>query len=276
MNKQRTTRQHSTRNAFTLLELIVVIGIISLLVAAVIFVSPGIIRSQKAAQTENLLTTLDRALDEFQLARGAFPFYDEDTIDRYESVFNKAFEGDVSDPESRAGRAAGPILTYPSGARRQAALPDAWIFYDQAQGFGAVDDILRNLPDSATRSRIIDNPSASEPPNLVRFVDAWDNKIIFVHPDNDAAQDLFGACQGGRPYFMSPGPDERFGFFEEITGNTNLPGGDADRVVISETRDAIENNIYSAQPGRFIPPTDTADEATTTLRTLNVPTRNDP
>jgi len=213
----------SARSAFTLIELLIVISIIAVLVSAVIFVAPRVFASQNETSTKSLLTTLDRALDEYFIAQNRFPLYDEDRVDRYAEVFNAAYD------------ATTPTATF--AAQEHALLPGAFMFLSQARGFGAVDDILSSLPESATRSQIVG--VNGEDVQFVDIRDSWGKQVLFIHPQNDAAQALFGRCTAARPYFMSAGGDENYGFATE-------PG--ADEANPETALPFLDDNIHSTQP----------------------------
>lgn len=272
MNRQPTPQPNRHRRpAFSLLELLIVIGVIALLVSAVLVASPRIIGAQRETQAQGIVLTLDRALDEYHAVRGRFPLYNEDTVDRYAEVFSAAYDGSVpvpneAPPITEAQRAAGPIFDYQG--RDHPLLPDAWMFYDQAEGFGEVTEVLKGIPAGSSNSRAIQSPGPGIPDTLVRFVDPWGLPIIFVHPSNDAAQDLFGRCNNDRPYFLSAGRDEAFGFFKELVGSTTIPAGAEGEVIRRELQDAIDNNITSAPTGRSVPATETRID---NLRQADIP-----
>ncbi len=229
------------RAAFTLIELLIVISIIALLVAAVIFVAPRVFANQSEASTSAMLTTLDRALDEYFLAQNRFPLYDEDRVQRYVDVFDAAYNAET------------PTRVF--AAQEHALLPGAFMFYSQARGFGAVDDILSGLPEFATRSQIIN--VSGEDIQFVDFQDVWGKQVLFVHPQNDAAQALFGRCTASRPYFMSAGIDEAYGFATEGGASVEEP---------ETALPLLEDNLYS-NPAGNIETGATVDQ----LRRVNLP-----
>ncbi|MFM7135392.1 MAG: type II secretion system protein, partial [Planctomycetota bacterium] len=80
------------RRAFTLLELLVVIGIVVLLAGLVLAVSSSVIRASEERATRNTLTVLDTALEEY-----------ERTLDRRITYRSGAYTGYTADPLTVAG-----------------------------------------------------------------------------------------------------------------------------------------------------------------------------
>jgi prepilin-type N-terminal cleavage/methylation domain-containing protein len=235
----RGAHRQTSRPGFTLLELLAVIAIIVILAGLIVFAAPAIFTGQQKNQTEATLTALERVLEEYRLARGQFPRYDEDRVERYEEVFG-------ADDGGSDTLQAGPILPYQG--QDHAARPDAYMFVSQVAGFGNVNDLLGSIPGDVTRSKLVPDPDAGGTDLVVQqFIDAWDNPILFVHPDNELAQDLFGRCQNGRPYFMSAGPDGRYGFASETVAANSDEAEEED--IEREMLQALEDNIYSTEPG---------------------------
>ncbi len=236
------------RRGFTLVELLIAISIIALLAAITTGVAVALVGNRKSAITRDLLATMDRALDEYAATNsGAFPKY---VPEGYRWV-----PGDGNDWEDYRSE---------MHVRR----PDAAVFIRQATGFGAVDSVIRSIPERfliVTRGGAFSGGEVSEGPHPVEaadltpsVLDAWGSRewphrapnawpltaqsvIYYVHPDNDLAQDLYGRCANRRPYFLSAGPDNRYGLGSEIPGAGGL---DSEQARIAYT-EALENNIYS-------------------------------
>ncbi|GAB4546554.1 MAG: hypothetical protein Tsb0013_05530 [Phycisphaerales bacterium] len=196
--------------AFTLIELLVVIAILSVLVALSITVGALVIRGGNERATQSLLTSLDRALDEYIGINGApppyaptqydnFPGPDDDLVE-YEGVF-------------------------------QPRRPDAAIFIAQSGGVGEVGTIIGNLPERfrfARAETFVGGGPQITTPEAPSILDAWADGVwtppynadqtqlvYYVHPDNTLAQDLYGACVNGRPYFLSAGADTLYGLNDD-------------------------------------------------------------
>ncbi|MBC8421772.1 prepilin-type N-terminal cleavage/methylation domain-containing protein, partial [bacterium] len=66
-SSQKTTH---ARNAFTLVEMIIVIGIIALLAALTLGISSSVMRNSEIRKTEDVLKLMTMALQEWELERG--------------------------------------------------------------------------------------------------------------------------------------------------------------------------------------------------------------
>jgi hypothetical protein len=155
--------------------------------------------------------------------------------------------------------------------------PDSAVFVRQASGYGQVDGIIKAIPQQFLQTTILPpDPGDPEPyagsrdptPTVVdswaRDEGAWEldefgvdadphgqrgatkvgqQTVLYVHPGNSLAQDLYGKCINGRPYFMSAGPDKRYGLTIEVP----------DAVTPEEKRRLavtyMADNIYSYTPG---------------------------
>lgn len=233
------------RSGFTLLELLAVIGIIVLLAALVTGASVAVLRGQKIRVTENILYTLDRALDEYYAVHNSIPPYIADNYDQIPWTDN-------------------PLVNYDCGAGNtmHSDRPDAKLFLFHARGFGEVDAILAGIPPQF----LIRTPRGRTEPidEVPSVLDSWSDNtwpvndgggsptypiaseqiIYFVHPRNCLAQAIYGPCINDRPYFMSAGPDRYYGHPSEL-GVVGLPASDSD-----EKRESLrtlrEDNLYSS------------------------------
>jgi hypothetical protein len=154
------------------------------------------------------------------------------------------------------------------------------VFVNQVKGVGAADAILAGLPSKfiVTTQRTAPlaggpgEPGAETPvepfiPNVLdvwAVSDPWDapwpqletTLILYVHPRNILAQQLYGRCVNGRPYFMSAGPDRLYGATAQVTPRrgTTSDLGETDPALLAAAIKGLEDNIYSYQPE----PADTA------------------
>ncbi len=245
-----------SRPGFTLLELLIVIGIITLLVGVLLAVGLRAIRSQDERATRNLLFTLDRAMSEYILVAGSIPKYNP-------QAFSRVPGPDLLDPNDGLNIISSndAFLAYPDGSTvRHPIRPDASVFIRQVTGYGEVDAIIRGIPERYLVSTITgpeSDPVAGDPSPSV--VDAWaivdalwpaphpiarQQLVYYVHPDNELAQDLFGRCINGRPYFMSAGPDRRYGLTSEFADQGLSAAAEREAAL-----KALEDNIYSYTPG---------------------------
>jgi len=252
------------RAGFTLIEMLAVITIIAILLALSVTTGVLVVGRQDKATTRGLLSTLDRTLEEVLIETGAFPPF---VATAYENT-----------PGQRviAGGADNLVETYLD--RDQVRHPDAAVFLEQAQGIGQSDAIIANLGDRF----VVPTPTADDTSTVPSILDAWGDAaswgatangpiddawpifgtgsqiIYYVHPDNRLAQDLYGRCVNGRPYFFSAGPDELYGTSSQLT-----PNGEPDSAAFGEEAAlGLEDNLYSY----------TVDEAVNDV-TFNMETR---
>lgn len=253
----------SRSRAFTLLELLVVIAIILILVAMVSVVGSKVFDVQKSTATKGVLLTLDKSLDEYKEDTGAFPKYKA-----------QAYQG-VPGPDWSAlgdglnkNYVSGPVFTsINNGPTLHHRRPSAAAYFEQAKGSGDVDAILRGIPTTFVRPtpRTV---GGQDKKDAVTLVDAWADTaweysgtpsggfyglpalrqtyIIYVHPDNDVAQALYGSCVNGRPYFMSGGPDKKLGLRAE---DADQYPGEPDPDYRARIEKTLSDNIYSYPVG---------------------------
>ena len=240
----------ASRGGFTLLELLVVIGIMAILMGLLIGAGVAITRNARANATTGVLTALDRALDEFIVNNsGNIP-----TFDRASYAAVPGFDGPNGGDPMGTYDPVSDYLNDPKNPMPQR--PDASVFIRQARGIGDVDGILAGIPERFLVVTAVPR-NATPPPQIKEnvfdtapsVVDAWANDdwpglqgdatdsaviekawpiraqslIYYVHPNNrrnrsDAslddtpdAQEIYGATVNGRPYFFSAGPDGFYG-----------------------------------------------------------------
>lgn len=73
MKIQRPSRRHRISAGFTLLEMVIVLGIIAMILGGAIFAMKGIGDSAKLSQVDSDFKTLDTALMSYKLNAGNFP-----------------------------------------------------------------------------------------------------------------------------------------------------------------------------------------------------------
>lgn len=237
-----------TARAFTLVELLVVITLIAILVGLIGGVGARVVQSRKVAVTQGILGALDRALDEFNALTSSIPAYRPEDYDKVPGENN-----DSSDTKF--------FPLYRGG--NHPTRPDASVFIRQVFGTGEVDAIIRGMGERfliITPGKDDGTTDSSEPnddftPSVVDYWaqepwsdDAQNKKwditkqqlIYYVHPDNLMAQDLYGQCINRRPYFMSAGPDLKYGLGSEFNAASRTK---------EKVEGALSDNIYSYTVG---------------------------
>ena len=242
-----TAREPRAARAFTLIELLTVIAVISILLTIVLVAGSGVLADQRVKLTKNVLINLDRALDEYITSVGAVPAYG--VVDESNNPYRKV-PGDDNN-----------VQAYGTGtSNKHCARPDAAAFIKQTRGYGMVDGIITGIPERFLRLTVTapNSPNTVEGDPTPSVVDAWSSTgwpagengdafaieqqqvIYYVHPDNTLAQDLFGQCVNRRPYFMSAGPDKLYGL-------TNEPLRDG--ATVEEAESFTKDNVYSYPVG---------------------------
>jgi len=213
------------RGAFTLLELLVTIGIIALLAAIVLAVSTAVLRNAEVSQMKAAFQALDEAVGEFERARGqkiTFGRLSGDPVGSYDLVelnLTNAYlivcllNGMDTDGSS-GGPASQPFRPLLVGNDRSLEI------------LKRIDpDLLRrDVPTSTVP------PIANVPHPRLELVDPWGARIGVIFPgraknpgetgDADGTvrtsdENALGACRDGRILFVSPGPDGNFGTRED-------------------------------------------------------------
>lgn len=197
-----TVRPPRARRGFTLLEMLVVIGIIVLLASLVLAVSGSVARASEERATRNTLEILNAATEEYEraldrrvsyqstattLAGGNFVADPTTTGFRYEVVASPGT------PPAGCGVTAWTTLVMPYGSTPPNGLPAyssapfkrtasfLWLLSNAP----ATASILQKLPESVFRG-IRPATGAVVPTNLKHAIDSWDTPIIAVFPGRTA------------------------------------------------------------------------------------------
>ena len=207
-----------------------------ILVAAVFAVGRQVVTRQKINQTAGVLTSLDRALEEYRIETRVFPRLDTD--DYLDRLWRDSAGGTspVVDDETTQTFLGG-VLNF--RGQDFTWLPNAAYFLFVADGYENIDAIIGGIPDQFSETVQVSNGEFR-----TQVLDAWDQPVIFVTPDNPLAQAIFGECPSDRPYFMSAGPDGHYGVPTDV-GAAGLTGPD----LLSKLESYREDNIYSLTPG---------------------------
>lgn len=192
---------NSRARGFTLLEMLVVIGIIALLASLVLAVSGSVIRASEERSTKNSLELLNAATEEY-----------ERTLDRrlsYQSTATLGFPIDplptaanglrydvlsnTATPPVGSGQTAWTALAQPYSALSAPGLPHYSTnpFRRTAQLIWALTQsptsaaIMQKIPDSVFRG-VRPAGTGAVPTSVRHVVDAWDTPIIAIFPGREA------------------------------------------------------------------------------------------
>lgn len=264
----------SRPRGFTLLEMLIVISIIIILVAIVVGAGVGVVGGRKKSVTQNVLLTLDRALAEYiqiNSAPPAFRAYDYAETPGLDLLpGDKENSPNVDNDKQAVVGSSFAFTEYPANSNNYLPrYPDSAVFIRQVQGYGDVDSILSGLerwlqPTGSSPVRGAYGTTQTRADETTPSVrddwsdDSWrggldssdwpiltGNLVLYVHPSNHIAQALFGRCKNGRPYFMSAGPDGKFGTTNEFSEDGDLEGT-PEAILLAIA--AMEDNVYSYQP----------------------------
>jgi len=201
-------RHHAVR-AFSLIEMLIVIGLVVLLASITVVVGRSVIAKAKIDQCRQILQTLDATLTEYQADKGAIPPF--------------------------VARAYLPPLrsqNEPSPAPNRRLWREIAVYLEQVKGYSGIDKQLGTIDATflVERLQIYDDLEGYgyagghvEPTDDPRWLlpsvrDPWGMEILYIHPhaDNENSFRVFGKPLNERPYFMSAGPD---GVYETLEDN---------------------------------------------------------
>ena len=258
-SSQKTTH---ARNAFTLVEMIIVIGIIALLAALTLGISSSVMRNSEIRKTEDVLKLMTMALQEWELERGR-----QITFEGYIPVTNGMYDvltnGEYIDAPSFSEQGLVDAILLQAMKNRTEATVEVLM-----QSESAHDILSKILPEHSCQT-------SGSAPNEVHtsdlctvddehgkiIVDAWGTPIGVVFPGRnwsesgatifaqdlsgdqtvrDQAEDAMGSCINARPYFVSAGPDELWGYRFQSNDMNSIPENDK--------WSASLDNIYSYKP----------------------------
>lgn len=218
-----SARRPSIRRAFSLLELVVVIGIIVLLAGLVLAVATGLLTQSEERQARSAMLLVDEAIEEWQLSTGR-PF----SYGKNGTPFgaNYDFQDTLADNQTIV-----EMLRAVSGPE---------------QGRTVLSRVDQNL------LRPVSDPSNPNGAPLRELVDPWGARVVVVFPgrawlsidgvpantkDSDgslrtAQEKRLGICRNGKILLVSAGPDGQLG---DRSGNDSA-------------KKLAGDNVYSYEP----------------------------
>ena len=205
MTRDASPRRRA-RRGFTMIEMLVVIGIIVLLASLVLAVSGSVARASEERATRNTLEVLNAATEEFERALDRRVSYQSSAVTIPAGMGGGAFAADVpvatgaryevlsnpAAPPAGCGVAAWSNLATPYGTTPPNGLPGyssapfkrtatfLWLLSNSS----ASASILQKLPESAFRG--IRPSTGAVATNLKHAVDSWDTPIIAIFPGRTA------------------------------------------------------------------------------------------
>jgi prepilin-type N-terminal cleavage/methylation domain-containing protein len=252
---------------FTLVELLVVIGVIAVLAGLVLAVGSGVLRRTERTMTETALTSLEQAIDELELQRGqalvfnrrkgvgdsdpqdALPFMDVNELPP--GFVNEAYIMPRLIALLAANQASAAMLEripgdllraeekrWPDGAVTRMNLRDAW------------GEQIAVVPCGrpATRSEIIrarevlrTGRTSAEADPLAIGIDLEDGTVRTTDEWS-----LNTGCRGRRWLFISRGPDQSLGMPAWGAGGPATSVSDANR----DGQPDWADNLFNYEPGR--------------------------
>ncbi len=251
------------RHGFTLIEVMIVIGIILLLVAITVGVAVGLTAQSEVRQTESTMAILATAVEEWRLQRGRAVTYgvNEEPCgpERYELE-------QILEAGDSAGGSGGLADALRTTDRYFAILSRNESFRDF---IARIDPQFIEQIDEGTAPAGQD-PLGGDTSHLedygpsFRIYDAWGQPLLVIlpgrsfatrcsenagygDPDEDGTirtpkETVFGVARSRRPFFVSAGPDERFGdLFLGLSESALSSLDQEDQLVFDRTRD----NLYS-------------------------------
>jgi prepilin-type N-terminal cleavage/methylation domain-containing protein len=160
--------------AFTMIELLIVVGIIGILIGISLFVGAQVMGGAKTRATEDTLRILDNALQDYIAATGGNPPATY-VIPGGTTVIP------IADARDMTNTAASPP-SYEGALAGNQMINSAGLFFAEASKVASTKAILDNIPSKYLRIYDPDDATANSQPALMTPFDGWGRPIRFVHP----------------------------------------------------------------------------------------------
>lgn len=269
------TKVSAIRNGFTLIEMMIVIGIIALLAALTLGISNSVLRNSEISRTQDTLRLFEMALHEWELEMGrAITFRDFSSLAGIDDPFGQGqpivYRYDITSWVDINGTDLNePLLVAPSFGgvavddavmmeAMETRMRDLVLVLLESE---SAADILQRITPSHFFEMDLNNDGAA---NEKVGVDAWGTPIGIVFPCQqyanadlngntlpqdecgdltvrDQAEDGLGSCINRQPYFVSAGPDRLWGYRYQASSPIFNQAEDPDWL-------ASIDNVYSYEP----------------------------
>ena len=249
------TNRTLSPSGFTLIEMMIVIGIIALLAALTLGISNIVLQNSEISRTKDTLRLLDMALQEWELEMGRSITYKGAGI-----PIGTIYDIDAEYPPP-------PFTQY-------AELPDPDFSSVNAGDIpfetmeNRIEHLFLVLVQSEAATEILSKilPSNFDEDNKNLVVDSWGNAIGIVFPGRplagsdliyqwaedesgdltirEIAEDGLGSCINLRPYFVSAGPDGMWGYRYQAV----MLQPKTDDIPDLDIWELSHDNVYSYEP----------------------------
>jgi prepilin-type N-terminal cleavage/methylation domain-containing protein len=178
-----TPRQtRNRRNAFTLLELLIVVGIVAALVAVTTLVGTAVINTGKKRATLGVLQSLDEALAAYIDKKGTIP---PALVEVPVGQLPTTVAGEMPSYNGTQMTGIYPALdgvARDDNTNEMAIVNSVGLFIESAKAVPEAQEVINSI-----NTRYIRTYTANEDqqPVLLTAFDAWDNPIRYVHPKFD-------------------------------------------------------------------------------------------
>lgn len=183
---------HMQRDAFTIIEILVVIAIISILIGIAITVGTKVTSGSKARQTSDTIRVLDTMFNEYQAAQGSTP------------------GPTVNHPNAKGSTQVIVIadcVPFTASTTDKPLDTMAWLLM-QMQESASAAGLVKSIPTKALQPSFVDTTTRKPQsyidaiPDTVQFntvLDAWGRPIRYVHPATDGLYENRAVYNSAQP-----------------------------------------------------------------------------